>query len=105
MVCEVDIVTHDLSRRFLLSYCRIRPILYRVAIAKVRTSGIISSIQQNAQTTEVAQFVRDLLIISTALNHDQESHVTKLLSTFRNVENLAIWGAFSYRFPSSQKDE
>jgi len=78
------------SRPFVESYCkyRIRPIIYCVAIAEKITQGrFLIRNWRNAQITDVAPFVRHLLVTS-------RSYATELLSTvtLQNVENLAIWG-------------
>ena len=70
--------------------CRIRPILYRVAIEwEGETSRGIKPIRnwRNAQITGVAPFVRHLLVTSRF----PPAHIIETLSTFHNTENLALW--------------
>ena len=70
--------------------CRIRPILYRVAIEwQGESYDGIKPIRnlRNAQITGVAPFVRHLLVTSRS----PHAHVIEMLSTFQNTENLAIW--------------
>ena len=70
--------------------CRIRPILYRVAIAEeLSKEGLTIRNWRNAPVTDIAPFARHLLISSPLT--DSISRTLELLSTFHNVENLAIW--------------
>jgi len=83
---------HDLTIIPLWRTCRIRPILYRVAIAETTpyTPSITIRNWKNTPRTHVARFVRHLL---TTI--DDEYLVLELLSTLRNLENLAMWGYLS----------
>jgi len=58
------------------------PIIYRVAVPG--ESPLTIRGWGNAQTTDVASFARHLLI-------HPPINAIEFLSTFRNIENLAIW--------------
>ena len=85
--------THILINNYLS--LRIRPILYRVVVIVNRPYGprntpgtlTISNRWPNVQPAlNSAQFVRHFL--TTTPNH---SHLLQMLSTFPNIENLAVW--------------
>ena len=75
------------------SFRRVRPIVYRVAIARVVPDGGVTIPNwRNAQITDVAPFARYLLVGSSPASLIfSTSHLIELLSALRNVENLAIW--------------
>jgi hypothetical protein len=78
----------------MLTSCRIRPILYRVAILREPLGEPLTATWRNARITDISQFVRHVLAFT------YETDIVELIIPFRNIENLAIWDDLGICFES-----
>jgi hypothetical protein len=99
MVCEVGIVTHDYLAN---SYCRIvgsdqfSTVSQSQSIRNMEERKVYKklSIHNRAKRSNNRCSTIHPRSLNNIISYNQESRVTKLLSTFCNVENLAIWAPF-----------